>query len=182
MPTRTIPVPTATKTFEPSANTTVLCETTDRKSLTDKVTRWTEVVVSASDADGTSSVRRSPKTGEVAFCTTRVPVTGNVKPLRAAGFWSGPLGFDNYVHRFDGTGCGGAKRHNCDGATLGFSGRLPTGVTRVVLDAAGTSKDAVIKDGFYAIRFFEPNTGDAFVPGKLKFYLGSGALLVEAQG
>lgn len=176
------PVPTATKPFTPSADTTLLCETKDRKTLTGNAAPWTVVVVSAADADGTSSVLRSPTTGEVAFCTTRVPVTGTAKPLRAAGFWTGPLGFVNYVHRFDGTGCGSAERHNCDGATLGFSGRLPVGVTRVVLEAAGRTKDAVIKDGFYAIRLFEPNTGSAFVPGKLKFYLASGALLVDAQG
>lgn len=179
-------MPTATKPFKPTVLTNLLCETAkagpDRPPLTDKATRWPEVVVSASDADGTASVRRSSKTGELAFCTTRVPMTGTFKPLRSAGFWTGPLGPDNYIHRFDGTGCGDAVRRDCDGAFLAFSGRLPTGVTRVVLEAAGRNKEAVIKNGFYAIKFFEPNTGTAFVPGKLKFYLASGALLVDAQG
>jgi hypothetical protein len=178
------PAPAATPP-EP-ADPFSMCETDkvapDRPPTSTDPANWSELVVSTDDADGTSSVRVSPTTGKVAYCSTWLGIRGTVRPPRPTGYYNGALGRINMVHKFETTGCGGAAREDCDGTSISFAGRLPTGVTRVSLVGTGQTVEAVLGKGFYVGRFFAPRSAGRYVPIMVEMYVASGKLLVEATG
>ncbi|GAA0948359.1 hypothetical protein GCM10009554_45880 [Kribbella koreensis] len=145
-------------------------------------TRWSEVVLVTDDADGTTSVRLSPATGQIAYCTTWLGIEGSTRKPRPTGYWTIPLGRINMVHKFEATGCGSAARKDCDGISIGFAGRLPKRVTRVTLVGNGQTVDAVLSNGFYVGRYFAPRSSGQYVPIMVKMYVASGKLLVQATG
>jgi hypothetical protein len=145
-------------------------------------TKWSELVLVTDDADGTASVRVSPATGKVAYCATWLGIKGTTRKPRPTGYYTLSLGRLNMVHKFEATGCGGAARSDCDGTSIGFAGRLPTGVTRVALVGTDQTVEAVLGKGFYVGRFFAPRSTGRYVPIMVKMYVASGKLRWQGTG
>jgi hypothetical protein len=163
-----------------------LCETdkvaAPRPPTSTDPTKWSELVLVTDDADGTTSVRMSPATGKVAYCTTWLGIKGTTQKPRPTGYYTLSLGRLNMVHKFEATGCGGAARSDCDGTSIGFAGRLPTGVTRVALVGTDQTVEALLGKGFYVGRFFAPRSTGRYVPIMVKMYVASGKLRWEGTG
>lgn len=116
---------------------------------------WTGEVLRLADSDGATTVRRSPDGSQYAYCHASVPTGGQpAGGLDLTLIDAAIIAREPQIARFWTAGCGGAARTACYGVRASYVGRLPTGVTRVHLNGHGQDRDATVKDGFWAYRFF----------------------------
>ncbi|MEV4260507.1 hypothetical protein [Kribbella sp. NPDC049584] len=128
------------------------------------VSKWTDKVVEVTDPDGAMTVRRSPDGSQYAYCVSGVPIQGKA----LGGFGSTMLNVGivtrpYQIQQYWSTGCGNdsVDRENrqtwCMGVRYSWAGRVPEGVTRIVVSGLGQHADATIKDGFWVDRVYTDN-------------------------
>ncbi|MEU0093944.1 hypothetical protein [Kribbella sp. NPDC006257] len=135
--------------------------------------RWA-VVVSTTDAQGSSSVRRAPD-GRIAYCTAVRPdhksvlILGGGAPPKLSPYWM----IDAAC-----TDDGGTK---CPSSTVSF-GPLPPRATRITVKTVGNPPgDATVHDGYFVYRHrtpaldrAKPTASARFVPPIVKAYDATG--------